>query len=234
MKYQKAILKLSGEALLGEDLSTIDHGKLAFFSEEISKAATLGVSLGIVIGGGNIFRGAQTSGLGVPRVRGDYMGMLATVINGLALQSALEQCGVVARMMSSIAIKPICELYTPERAKAHWNKGHIVILTGGLGQAYFTTDSAASLRALEMGAEVILKGTKVDGIYTDDPIKNPSAVRLDHLSFQEAYEQKLRIMDMTAFTLCEEQRLPIVVFNAHTPGHLFRLLQGATIGTLVS
>ena len=234
MKYSKILLKLSGEALLGTQASIIDTQKLSFYTGEIEKALSLGVSMALVIGGGNIYRGARATGLDIPRLQGDYMGMLATAINGIALQSALEKRGIATRLMSSLAVEQVCETYTPQKAIRQLAKGRLIIIVGGLGSPYFTTDSAASLRAVEIGTDVLIKGTKVDGVYTDDPLKNLAAVRLSRLTFQEVYQKKLSVMDMTAFTLCEENNLPIVVFNANHPDHLCKIIQGEPVGTLVS
>ena len=234
MKYNKIVLKLSGEALLDKKEAGINAMRLAFYADEIANALSLGVSIAMVIGGGNIYRGAQTTGLELPRLQGDYMGMLATAINGVALQSTLEKKGVPTRLMSRLAVEQVCEPYLPRHANKHLEKGRLVIIVGGLGRPYFTTDSAASLVAIELGADVLLKGTRVNGVYTDDPLRNPAAVQLPKLTFKEAYEQKLRVMDMTAFTLCEENNLPMVVFDASQPGHLCRLLRGECIGTVIS
>ena len=234
MKYSKVLLKLSGEALLGPQGSRIDAKQLAFYADEIGKALSLGVAIAVVIGGGNIYRGAQVTGLEIPRLQGDYMGMLATAINGLALQSALEKRGLPTKLMASLAVEQVCEPYTPKKASRHLEQGRLVIIVGGLGRPYFTTDSAASLRALEIDADVLLKGTQVDGVYTDDPLKNLAAVRRSKLTFQEVYQQKLRVMDMTALTLCEENNLPIVVFDAHQSDQLCKIVQGEHIGTLIS
>ncbi|XWN35319.1 MAG: UMP kinase [Roseivirga sp.] len=233
MQYKKILLKLSGEALMGPHGSGIDASQLALYADEIAKVQSLGVSLAVVIGGGNIYRGARAA-LDIPRVKGDFMGMLATAINGLALQSALEKRGIPTRVMSSLSIESVCESYVPHKAMRHLEKKRLVIIVGGLGVPYFTTDSAASLRAIELEVDVLLKGTQVDGVYSDDPHKNPAAVRLDQLSFQEAFQRKLAVMDVTAFTLCEENNLPIIVYNAHQPDDLLRIVQGERLGTLIA
>ena len=234
MKYKRILLKLSGEALMGKQPFGIDPAKLAHYTSEVLKAKTLGAEIAIVIGGGNIYRGVQAESLGIDRVQGDYMGMLATVINGMALQSALEKQGAYTRLMSGIAMEQVCESYIRRRAIRHLEKGRLVIFGAGLGKPYFTTDSTASLRAIEIEADVVLKGTKVDGVYTDDPEKNPKAVRLSNITFQEAYQKKLNIMDMTAFTLCEENNLPIIVFDMNKPDNLLNLVKGAYVGTLIN
>src|SRR5690554_3705658 len=213
MKYKRILLKLSGEALMGDKQYGIDPQRLEQYSKEIKKVKELGVEVAIVIGGGNIFRGGQAEALGIDRVQGDYMGMLATVINGMALQSALERHGLYTRLMSGINMEQVCEPFIRRRAIRHLEKGRIVIFGAGIGNPYFTTDSTASLRAIETQCNVVLKGTRVDGVYTADPEKHPDATRYETLSFQEAYEKNLNIMDMTAFTLCMENKLPIIVFD---------------------
>jgi len=212
----------------------IDPLRLDQYTREIIKVKDSGVEIAIVIGGGNIFRGVQAENAGFDRVQGDYMGMLATVINGMALQSALEQKGIYTRLMSGIAMEQVCEPFIRRRAIRHLEKGRVVIFGAGTGNPYFTTDSTAALRAIEIQAEVVLKGTRVNGVYTADPEKDPSAKRYDSLSFQEAYQKGLDIMDMTAFTLCMENKLPIVVFNMNTEGNLMSLLEGENEGTLIS
>lgn len=233
MKYKRVLLKLSGEALMGDQEFGIDPVRLNQYAADIKQIHASGLEIAIVIGGGNIFRGIQAKGSGIERVQGDYMGMLATVINGMALQSALENAGVVTRLMSGLHIEQVCENYIRRRAVRHLEKGRLVIFAAGTGNPYFTTDSAASLRAIEIEADAVLKGTRVDGIYTADPEKDPSATRFDNISFKEVYEKGLKVMDMTAFTLCEENNLPIVVFDMNEPGNLTKLVDGDHIGTLV-
>jgi uridylate kinase len=235
MKYKRILLKLSGEALQGSSKSTnIDPAVLEQYCEEIKTIKEKGVELAIVIGGGNIFRGGQASTLGIDRVQGDYMGMLATVINAMALQAALERHGMYTRLMSGIKMEQVCEPFIRRRAIRHLEKGRIVIFGAGIGNPYFTTDSTAALRAVETQANVVLKGTRVDGVYTKDPEKHPDAVRYTTLSFQEAYEKNLSIMDMTAFTLCMENKLPIIVFDMNKKGNLLRVVKGDDAGTLIS
>jgi uridylate kinase len=232
MKYKRILLKLSGEALMGNKQFGIDNDRLAQYAEEIKQAAQSGVQVAIVIGGGNIFRGIQATG-GIDRVQGDYMGMLATVINSMALQSALESVNVKTRLLSAIKMEQICEPFIRRRAIRHLEKGRVVIFGAGTGNPYFTTDTAATLRAIEVEADVILKGTRVDGIYTADPEKDKSAVKYDTISFSEVYEKGLNVMDLTAFTLCNENKLPIIVFDMNKTGNLKRLIEGETVGTLV-
>lgn len=235
MRYKRILLKLSGEALQGTTKSTnIDPSVLERYCEEIKQVKEAGVELAIVIGGGNIFRGGQAEALGIDRVQGDYMGMLATVINAMALQSSLERHGMYTRLMSGIKMEQVCEPFIRRRAIRHLEKGRIVIFGAGIGNPYFTTDSTASLRAVELQADVVLKGTRVDGVYTKDPEKFPDAVRYSKLSFQEAYEKNLNIMDMTAFTLCMENKLPIIVFDMNKKGNLLKVVQGEEAGTLIS
>ncbi|HEX8545884.1 MAG TPA: UMP kinase [Cytophagaceae bacterium] len=234
MKYKRILLKLSGEALMGNKKYGIDSEVLNQYSREIQAVSDRGVQLAIVIGGGNIFRGVEGASTGIDRVQGDYMGMLATVINGMALQSALENIGLYTRLLSGIKIEQVCEPYIKRRAIRHLEKGRIVIFGAGTGNPYFTTDSAASLRAIEIEAEAVLKGTRVDGIYTSDPEKDPSATRYTSISFKEVYEKKLNIMDMTAFTLCKENGLPIIVFDMNKQGNLLRIAEGQDVGTLVT
>ncbi|MFM7194519.1 MAG: UMP kinase [Bacteroidota bacterium] len=234
MKYNRILLKLSGEALMGDSKkNSIDHDVLEQYAAEILAVKELGVQIAIVIGGGNIFRGGQAEKLGIDRVQGDYMGMLATVINAMALQSALERHGMSTRLMSGIKIEQVCEPFIRRRAIRHLEKDRIVIFGAGIGNPYFTTDSTASLRAIEIQADVVLKGTRVDGVYTKDPEKFPDAVKYNQLTFQEAYERSLNIMDMTAFTLCMENKLPIIVFDMNTPGNLLRVTSGQPAGTLI-
>ncbi|MGV3540954.1 MAG: UMP kinase [Rufibacter sp.] len=234
MRFKRILLKLSGESLMGEQQYGIDTNMLVQYAQEIKTAVDLGAQVAVVIGGGNIFRGVQAESVGLDRVQGDYMGMLATVINSMALQSALEKAGVFTRLLSGINIQQVCEPYIRRRAMRHLEKGRVVIFGAGIGSPYFTTDSAASLRAIEIEADVVLKGTRVDGIYTADPEKDPAATRYDEITFEEVFEKGLNVMDMTAFTLCKENNLPIVVFDINKPGNLARLLHGEKVGTLVS
>ncbi len=235
MKYKRVLLKLSGEALMGKSKNTsIDHEILEQYSAEIKLTKEAGIELAIVIGGGNIFRGGQAEALGIDRVQGDYMGMLGTVINAMALQSALERHGLYTRLMAGIKMEQVCEPFIRRRAIRHLEKGRIVIFGAGIGNPYFTTDSTASLRAIEIQADVVLKGTRVDGVYTKDPEKFPDATRYEKLTFQEAYEKNLNIMDMTAFTLCMENKLPIIVFDMNKPGNLLKVINGEKAGTLIS
>ena len=233
MKYKRILLKLSGESLMGNQNYGIDPQTLTYFAEEIYKIHQKGVQIGIVIGGGNIFRGLQGVGKGFDRVQGDYMGMLATSINSMALQSALEGFGVKTKHLSGIAIDPICKKMSRGRAIEAMEKGCVVIISGGTGNPYFTTDSGAALRGIEIKADIILKGTRVDGIYTADPEKDPTATKFDEITFDEAYQRNLNIMDLTAFTLCKENKLPILVFDMNTSGNLEKVVQGDKIGTLV-
>lgn len=234
MKYKRVLLKLSGEALMGDKSFGIDPARIAQYAADVKKVVDSGVQVAIVIGGGNIFRGLQAAENGIERAQGDYMGMLATVINGMALQSALEAAGMFTRLLSAIKMEQICEPYIRRRAIRHLEKGRVVIFGAGTGNPYFTTDTAASLRAIEIEADVILKGTRVDGIYSADPEKDTSATKFDTISFAQVYKDSLNIMDMTAFTLCKENNLPIIVFDMNKPGNLTRVLQGENIGTLVT
>jgi len=233
MKYKRILLKLSGEALMGEKQFGIDNTRIKKYAEQIKGIIDLGVELGIVIGGGNIFRGVQAEEGGMDRTHGDYMGMLATMINAMALQSALEAIDIDSRLLSAIEMKEIAEPYIRRRAVRHLEKGRVVIFGAGTGNPYFTTDSAASLRAIEIDADVILKGTRVDGIYTSDPEKDPTAKKYDTISFDDVYSNGLNVMDMTAFTLCKENDLPIIVFNINNEGDLKKIIQGENIGTRV-
>jgi uridylate kinase len=234
MKYKRVLLKLSGEALMGEKDFGIDHIRLRQYAEDISSVVKSGVEMAIVIGGGNIFRGVGNDAEDViDRVQGDYMGMLATVINSMALQSALEKIGVSTRLQSAIKMEQICEPYIKRRAVRHLEKGRVVIFGAGTGNPYFTTDTAASLRAIEIEANVILKGTRVDGIYSSDPEKDKNAVKYDTVTFDEVYEKGLKVMDLTAFTLCNENKVPIIVFDMNRSGNLLKVLEGETVGTLV-
>ncbi len=234
MKYKRVLLKLSGEALMGNKQHGIDSERLQTYAREIKKVHDAGLELAIVIGGGNIFRGVDSKNLGIDRVQGDYMGMLATVINAMALQSTLEQHGLYTRLMAGLKMEQVCEPFIRRRAIRHLEKGRIVIFGAGIGNPYFTTDSTASLRAVEIEADVVMKGTRVDGVYTADPEKDPDAIRYDEISFQEVYEKGLSVMDMTAFTLCQENGLPIIVFDMNKEGNLERLTKGENIGTLIS
>jgi uridylate kinase len=234
MKYKRILLKLSGESLMGDKQFGIDNARISAYALQIKELHQLGVEVAIVIGGGNIFRGVQAEEGGMDRTHGDYMGMLATMINSMALQSALESVGVTTRLQSAIEMKEIAEPFVRRRAVRHLEKGRVVIFGAGTGNPFFTTDSAASLRAIEINAEVILKGTRVDGIYTADPLKDSSAVKFDQISFDEVYARGLNVMDMTAFTLCKENNLPIIVFDMDTPGNLRKLMEGVHVGTLVS
>ena len=234
MKYKRILLKLSGEALMGSKNYGIEAVRLEQYANEIMKVRELGIEIAIVIGGGNIFRGVQAESAGIDRVQGDYMGMLATVINGMALQSALEQIGQYTRLMSGIDMEQVCEPFIRRRAIRHLEKGRIVIFGAGIGNPYFTTDSTASLRAIEVEAEVVLKGTRVDGVYSSDPEKYPDAERFSSITFQEVYEKGLNVMDKTAFTLCQENNLPIIVFDMNKPGNLHQIVHGNNVGTLIT
>lgn len=235
MKYKRILLKLSGEALLGDKEFGIDSSILAKYASEIKAVADLGIEVAIVIGGGNIFRGVSGVEGGMKdRANADYMGMLATVINAMALQGALENEGVYTRLLSAIKMEQVAEPFIRRRAIRHLEKGRVVIFGAGTGNPYFTTDTAASLRAVEIEADVILKGTRVDGIYTADPEKDASATRFDEISFTDVIKRNLKVMDMTAFTLCQENKLPIVVFDMNKPGNVVNLVQGNKVGTLVS
>ena len=234
MKYKRILLKLSGEALMGNKQFGIDNNRLMQYAEEIREIAELGAEIGIVIGGGNIFRGVQAERGGMERTQGDYMGMLATMINSMALQAALESVGLFTRLQSAIEMKQIAEPFIKRKAVRHLEKGRIVIFGSGTGNRFFTTDSAASLIAIEIDAEVILKGTRVDGIYDKDPEENASAKKFDTITFDEAYKKNLKVMDMTAFTLCKENDLPVIVFNMNKKGNLKKVVTGEEIGTLVT
>lgn len=232
-KYKRVLLKLSGESLMGSKSFGISPDKLNHYAKEIKKIVDKGIETAIVIGGGNIFRGLQADDSGIERVQGDYMGMLATVINGIALASILETHGVYARLVSAIEMKEVAEPYIRRRAIRHLEKGRVVIFSGGTGSPYFTTDSAAALRASEINADVILKGTRVDGIYTADPEKDANATKYESISFSEVINKNLKIMDMTAFTMCQENSVPIVVFDINVDNNLLRVAEGEMIGTLV-
>jgi len=234
MKYKRILLKLSGEALMGEKQFGIDNKRLMQYAREIQEISEMNVEIGIVIGGGNIFRGVQAEKGGMDRTQGDYMGMLATMINSMALQSALESIGLITRLQSAIEMKQIAEPYIKRKAVRHLEKGRIVIFGAGTGNPFFTTDSAASLRAVEIESDVILKGTRVDGVYDSDPEKNSNALKFDTLTFDQAYDKQLKIMDMTAFTLCKENEIPVVVFDMNNSGNLKKVILGDKIGTLVT
>jgi uridylate kinase len=233
MTYKRILLKLSGESLMGDKQYGIDNNQVLQYAQDIKAVYDKGIEIAIVVGGGNIFRGLSAEKSGMDRAQADYMGMLATVINCMALQNALESIGVQTRLQSAIKMEQICEPYIRRRAMHHLEVGHIVIFGAGTGNPYFTTDTAASLRAIEIGADVVLKGTRVDGIYTADPEKDPSATRYDEISFQEVYDKGLNVMDMTAITLCQENKLPIIVFDMNKPGNFMKIANGEHIGTLV-
>ncbi len=234
LKYKRVLLKLSGESLMGKQSFGIDSGMLHHYAQEIKSIVDQGVEVAIVIGGGNIYRGLQAKESGIERVQGDYMGMLATCINGLALQGALENNGMYTRLISAVEMLQIAEPYIRRRAIRHLEKGRVVIFSAGTGSPYFTTDSAAALRANEINADVILKGTRVDGIYSADPEKDPTATKFDTLSFAKVISENLNIMDMTAFTMCQENNLPIVVFDINQDANLLNIVKGEAIGTLVA
>lgn len=233
-KYKRVLLKLSGESLLGENNYGLDAKVLTQYAEDIKSIVELGVQVALVIGGGNIYRGMNEQETGIERAHGDYMGMLATVINGMALQSALEKQGVYTRLQSAIKMDQVAEPYIRRRAISHLEKGRVVIFGAGTGNPYFTTDTAGSLRAIEINADVILKGTRVDGIYDSDPEKNTDAKKFDTISYDQAFEQNLKIMDKTAFTLCQENNMPIYVFNMNKAGNLLNVLKGEGQGTIVT
>jgi uridylate kinase len=232
-RYKRVMLKLSGESLMGAQKYGLAPEMLQHYAREIKSIQEMGVEVAVVIGGGNIFRGLNAEGSGIERTQGDYMGMLATVINGLALQSALEAEGVFTRLMSAIPMDKIAEPFIRRRAVRHLEKGRVVLFVAGTGSPYFTTDSAAALRAIEINANVILKGTRVDGVYTADPEKDPTATRYTQVSFREVISAGLDIMDMTAFTMCQENNVPIIVFDINKPANLQRILHGEDVGTLV-
>ena len=233
LAYRRVLLKLSGEALIGEQGYGIDATVLQYIADEIHDVQQLGGELALVIGGGNIMRGADASAYGIERVTADYMGMLATVFNGLALQSAMEKIGIITRVQTAFEMKAVAELYIRRRAIRHLEKGRVVIFAGGTGNPYVTTDTAAALRAAEIGADIVLKATKVDGIYDSDPMRNPDAVRLPRLTYLEALQRRLQVMDATAISLCMENKLPIVVFDLKKPGNIRSILEGKCIGTFV-
>jgi len=234
LKYKRVLLKLSGESLMGKKGFGIDPKVLEFFSNEIKIAHENGAELGIVIGGGNIFRGVSGEGMGIGRVTGDQMGMLATMINSLALQNAVEHAGVYSRLMSSIQMQEIAEPYIRRRAIRHLEKRRVVIFGAGTGHPYFSTDTAASLRAVEIQADAILKGTRVDGVFDADPEKDPNAKKFDNISYLDVIQKNLRVMDMTAVSLCSENNVPMIVFNMNKPGNLLAVLKGENVGTSIS
>lgn len=232
-KYKRVLLKLSGESLMGEQGFGISAEVLDFFADEVKKVRDIGVELGIVIGGGNIYRGLSASSQGIDRATGDQMGMLATMINALALQNAIEKKGIFTRLMSAIKMEEISEPYIRRRAIRHLEKGRVVILGAGTGHPYFSTDTAASLRAVEIGADIIVKGTRVDGVYNSDPEKNPNAVKFEKISYIDILKNNLRIMDLTAVSLCQENNLPMMVFNMDIPDNLLKLVMGESVGTYI-
>jgi uridylate kinase len=233
-KYKRILLKLSGESLMGDGNYGIDPKVITHYAYDIKSVTDLGVQVAIVIGGGNIYRGMNEAETGIERAQGDYMGMLATVINGMAMQSGLEKVGLYTRLQSAIKMEQIAEPYIRRRAIRHLEKGRVVIFGAGTGNPYFTTDTAASLRAIEIQADVILKGTRVDGIYTADPEKDSTATRFESITFAEVYQKSLNVMYMTAFTLCQENKLPIIVFDMNKPGNLLQVIMGKRVGTLVT
>ncbi|MCF8292185.1 MAG: UMP kinase [Chitinophagaceae bacterium] len=232
-RYKRVLLKLSGESLMGDNAFGLDPKILEQYANDIKTAIDAGIQVALVIGGGNIYRGMNEKETGIERAQGDYMGMLATVINGIALQSMLEKVGVETRLQSAIKMDQVAEPFIRRKAIRHLEKGRVVIFGAGTGNPYFTTDTAGSLRAVEINADAILKGTRVDGIYDSDPEKNEDAVKFDKISFGDAISKNLKVMDMTAFTLCQENKMPILVFDMNTPGNLFKILTGEKIGTLV-
>ena len=233
VRYGRILLKISGEALLGQRAYGVDPEMCVFIAQQVREVHALGVQVAVVVGGGNIFRGLAASAKGMDRATGDYIGMLATVMNGLALQDALEKSGVPTRVMSAIAMNEVCEPYIRRRAVRHLEKGRVIILVAGTGNPYFTTDTAAALRAVEIGAEVLLKATKVDGVYDSDPVTNPNAVRHERLEYQRVLGDRLAVIDSTAVTLCMENELPIVVFDMNQPGHIKTAALGGRIGTVI-
>jgi uridylate kinase len=233
-RYRRVLLKLSGEALMGDQQFGIEPARLHQYAKEVRAVSELGVQMGIVIGGGNIFRGVSNSTSGIHKATGDHMGMLATMINALALQASLENIGLVTRLMSAITMDVVAEPFIRRRAIRHLEKGRVVIFGAGTGNPYFTTDTAAALRAVEIEADVIVKGTRVDGVYDADPEQSPGATRFDHISYLDVLKRELKVMDLTAITLCRENHLPILVFNMNKPGNLKRLLLGEPVGTLIS
>lgn len=233
MNFNRILLKLSGEALMGDQQYGIDPERLAMYAEEVKAVVDAGKQVGIVIGGGNIYRGLSGAGEGMDRVQGDYMGMLATVINSMAIQGAMEKAGMKVKLLSTLVLKPMSEPMSRKIAVDYLNQGYVVVIAGGTGNPFFTTDTASALRAVEIEADVIMKGTRVDGIYTADPEKDPNATKYSEISFDEAYEKKLKIMDLTAFTLCQENNLPIYVFDMNTKGNLVKIVNGEHLGTIV-
>lgn len=233
MIYKRILLKLSGESLMGEKQYGIDENRLTEYASQIAEITAMGVQVGIVIGGGNIFRGLSGTSKGVDRVLGDQMGMLATVINGLALNSALQSAGVKSKVLTAIRMEPVGEFYSKQKAIAALENGEVVILSAGTGNPFFTTDTGSSLRAIEIEADVMLKGTRVDGVYTADPEKDPTAVKFDEITYDEIYNRNLKVMDLTATTMCKENNMPIYVFDMDTPGNLKKVMLGEKIGTLV-
>jgi len=233
LPYKRILLKLSGEALLGKENYGIDPDVLARMAREMRQVVDMGIQVGVVIGGGNIFRGQGLARAGMDRVTGDHMGMLATLINSLAFQDALERVEVMARVMSGLQINEVCEDYIRRRAIRHLEKGRVTIFGAGMGNPFFTTDTAASLRAIEIGADILVKATRVDGVYSADPEKNPAAVRYDKLSFDKVIDDRLNVMDTTAIVMCRDNNLPIRVFDMHVPGNLIRLVEGNNVGTLI-
>jgi uridylate kinase len=231
--FKRILLKLSGESLQDENGSGIGYHRLEYYGTQIKQIHNEGIQVGIVIGGGNIFRGMQGKHDGFDRVIGDQMGMLATVINGMAIFSMLEKMNVPVRLFSALRVEPVAEMYSPQRAKKSLEKGEVCILTAGTGNPFFTTDTAAALRGVEINADVLLKGTRVDGVYTADPEKDPEATLIEHIEFDEIYQKGLKIMDLTAFTLCKENQLPVVVFNMNTEGNLLRIIRGEAIGSFI-
>ncbi len=233
IKYKRVLLKLSGEALAGNTNGPFDYSRIETYMYDVKKAWQAGVNIGLVVGGGNIFRGLPGTNKGVDRIRGDYMGMLSTVINGLAMQSVLEKMGVGCRILSAIGMEPAAEKYSREKVEEAFTENKVIIFVAGTGNPFFTTDTAAALRAVEMKADLLLKGTRVDGVYSDDPEKNPDAIKYDRITFTEAYSKGLAVMDLTAYTLCRENHLPLIVFNMNAPGSLLKIISGETIGTMV-
>jgi uridylate kinase len=233
LKYKRILLKLSGESLMGDKNFGLDSDVIARYAQDIREAVALGVEVALVVGGGNIYRGMNEAETGIERAQGDYMGMLATVINGMAIQSGLEKAGVFTRLLTAIKMEQVAEPYIRRRAIRHLEKGRVVIFGAGTGNPYFTTDTAGSLRAIEIEADIILKGTRVDGIYSADPEKDPTATKYSTITFNECISKNLKVMDMTAFTLCMENELPIIVFDMNKPGNLIRILKGEEIGTVV-
>lgn len=233
MIYRRILLKLSGESLMGEKQYGIDENRLMEYANQIAEITQLGVQVGVVIGGGNIFRGLSGTTKGFDRVQGDQMGMLATVINALALNSALQSAGVKSRVLTAIRMEPVGEFYSKQKAIEALERGEVVILAAGTGNPFFTTDTGSSLRAIEIEADIMLKGTRVDGVYTADPEKDPTATKFDEITFDEIYNRNLKVMDLTATTMCKENKMPIYVFDMDTPGNLMKVMKGERIGTLV-